>query len=140
MRLLSYFFIILITTSCGSIRIIQNNDFVVSKDDYITIYPLKDGDKTGTLNELKYMLISKGYRYVSYDAIDRSDKYKGKKIYAIDLSFTYYYDMIWWYSNFSLEIEDIYSRDVMISAVFRGEKPCYFVLKSFVKKFDTLVE
>ncbi|MDR2130482.1 MAG: hypothetical protein LBP56_04855 [Odoribacteraceae bacterium] len=58
-------------SSCGSMRVYVNQDATYSRKNPITINQSSD-DKSGTLGELQFLLLSNGYKLMSYGAAKKA--------------------------------------------------------------------
>ena len=152
--------IVLFITSCGTMQVTTKPDVVLSKSASITI--AQQEDQTGTVGELNHLLFSKGFNVIAYSTAKKAMTYKEKNtgddmvnnetnaelhsfreinsIYALELNYTYYYDMLYWaYRNFSARVVDLETGEIVMSAYFRGDRSVRSVLNEFVNKLDEQV-
>jgi len=154
-------FILFIMTSCGVMQVTTKPGVTLSKNASITIVQAED--QTGTVGELNHLLFAKGFNVIAYSTVKKAMKYKEanngdnlinnttdaelysvqelNSIYALELDYTYYYDMLYWaYTNFSARIIDLNTGEVVLSAYFRGDRAAHSVLSELANKISDQVK
>lgn len=151
-----FFTIATLTTSCGNVRVFVNEDSTFSRKNPITIDQDAD-DASGTLGELQFLLKSSGYKLMSYGAAkkalnfdengDRNSSHSEvtsttefNSAYIIDLKYTGSSDIGVRYKSFSATITDLRSGEIIMTAVFRGDKAVKKVLKEFVMQINKVIK
>lgn len=153
--------IIAIFNACGSLQVTVKPDANFSKNATLTI--AKSEDETGTVGELNHLLFSKGFNIIAYSTAKKAIKYKDEikgenstnnefeaeiysiqelnSIYALELNYSYYYDMLYWaYNSFSARVIDLNTGEIIMSAYFRGDRSVHSVLSEFVERLSQQVK
>lgn len=148
--------VLLLLSSCGSVRVFVNEEHAYSRKNPITINLLSN-DESGTLGELQFLLKSNGYKLMSYasakKALNLDSEYNNSSthheitytkeynsIYLMDIDYTYYYDVFYYaYRSFSATITDLRTGEIIMTAHFRGDRGCRAVLQEFVNELNKII-
>lgn len=154
-KLISILTLLLLLTSCGSMKVYVNHDSTYSRKNPITI--VAPQDKSGTIGELQFLLQSNGYKLMSYSAAKKAlnldSEYDDNKshqeltntisfnsAYVLELNYNYDWDLRYIYNNFSANITDLRTGEIVMSASFRGEKGCKSVLEDLVEQMNKVIK
>lgn len=146
-----------VLSSCGTMKVYVNQETTYSKKNPITINQSSD-DNSGTLGELQFLLQSNGYKLMSYgaakkalnlDTESQTETFHGEitntttfnSVYVLDLNYSYTWDLGgYYYTNFSANITDLETTEIVMTANFRGYKTCKAVLKDLVTKMNKVIK
>lgn len=153
---------ILFFTSCGTVKLSVKPGAKFSRNATLTI--AQEDDLTGTVGELNHLLFEKGFNVIAYSTAKKAIKYKDKikgsypvnnefeaelysikelnSIYALELDYTYYYDVFfgYYYRSFSARVIDLNTGEIIMSANFRGDKSVSAVLRDFVNQLSQQIK
>lgn len=154
-KLIPILTLLLLLTSCGSMKVYVNNDSTYSRKNPITI--VAPQDESGTVGELQFLLQSNGYKLMSYSAAKKAinldteygDNTTHKELtnttsfnsaYVLELNYNFHWDLRYVYTTFSATITDLRSSEIIMTANFRGDKGCRAVLEELVKKMNAVIK
>lgn len=154
-KLIPILTLLLLLTSCGSMKVYVNNDSTYSRKNPITI--VAPQDESGTMGELQFLLQSNGYKLMSYSAAKKAinldteygDNTTHKELtnttsfnsaYVLELNYNFHWDLRYVYTTFSATITDLRSSEIIMTANFRGDKGCRAVLEELVEKMNAVIK
>ncbi|WP_138430912.1 hypothetical protein [Fodinibius saliphilus] len=152
-----YLSLILFLSSCGSVSLTTKPGVEISRDATLTI--AANEDQTGTVGQLNHLLLEKGFNIMSYSTAKKAIKKKHEisgsgstvkvdsesysvsqlnSVYALELNYRWSYDALsgYRYLNFSARIIDLNTKELVMSASFRGDRSVQRVLETFTTKLS----